>query len=224
MKELQILDLGLIEYGEAHKLQLSLVEDRVEGKIPDTLLLLEHPHVITLGRRMKEYITSIRGIPVYRVERGGEATYHGPGQLVGYFIVDLNFSNKSIRDFVWGIEEALIMTLREFSIEAGRVAGHPGVWVGGRKVASIGLALRWWVTYHGFALNVNTNLEYFKLINPCGLNPEVMTSMERLLGKKVEMEKVKEILVEKIRDAFSYTRLNFQRILDSKKKILRIQT
>ncbi len=224
MKELQVLDLGLTEYEVAHKLQLSLVEDRVGGKIPDTLLLLEHPHVITLGRRMREHYKYIKGIPVYHVERGGEATYHGPGQLVGYFIVDLNFFNNSIKDFVWSIEEALITTLKEFNIEASRVAGHPGVWVGSKKIASIGLALRWWVTYHGFALNVNTNLEYFKLINPCGLSPEIMTSMERLLGKKVDMETVKEILVEKICETFAYTKIGSRRVLDGREKILGIRT
>lgn len=217
-----MLDLGLIEYVEAHKLQLSLVKDRVEGRIPDTMLLLEHPHVITLGRRLKELNISIRDIPVYRVERGGEATYHGPGQLVGYFIVDLNSFNKSIKDFVWSIEETLIRTLEEFSIKASRIEGFPGVWVDGYKIASIGLALKEWVTYHGFALNVNTNLDYFKLINPCGLKPEIMTSMEKILGKKVDLEDVKKILVEKIRGVFSYTKIDFHRVIDSEKNIPRI--
>jgi lipoate-protein ligase B len=164
---------------------------------------------------MKEVKLEVEGVPVYHVERGGEATYHGPGQLVGYFIVDLNLVNKSIRDFVWSIEEALIRTLKEFNIEAGRMEGYPGVWVGNMKIASIGLALKWWVTYHGFALNVNTNLEYFKLINPCGLDPSVMTSMEKILGRKIDMESVKKILVEKILEVFSYTQIDFNRVLDS---------
>ncbi|MCL7383335.1 MAG: lipoyl(octanoyl) transferase LipB [Thaumarchaeota archaeon] len=215
MRILRVLDIGLIEYEKAHNLQLLLVEERISGKIPDTLLILEHPHVITLGRRMKEVKLEVEGVPVYHVERGGEATYHGPGQLVGYFIVDLNLVNKSIRDFVWSIEEALIRTLKEFNIEAGRMEGYPGVWVGNMKIASIGLALKWWVTYHGFALNVNTNLEYFKLINPCGLDPSVMTSMEKILGRKIDMESVKKILVEKILEVFSYTQIDFNRVLDS---------
>lgn len=214
MRILRVLDLGLIEYEKAHNLQLSLIEERINGKIPDTLLILEHPHVITLGRRMKEFKLEVEGIPVYHVERGGEATYHGPGQLVGYFIVDLNLSNKSIRDFVWSIEEALIRTLKEFNIEASRLEGYPGVWVGNMKIASIGLALKWWITYHGFALNVNTNLEYFKLINPCGLDPDVMTSMEKILGRKINMESVKRILVEKILEVFSYTQIDFHQVLD----------
>jgi len=215
LRTLRVLDLGLIEYEKAHNLQLSLVEERINGKIPDTLLILEHPHVVTLGRRMKEFKLGVEGVPVYHVERGGEATYHGPGQLVGYFIVDLNLVNNSIRDFVWSIEEALIRTLKEFSIEAGRIERYPGVWVGNMKIASIGLALKWWVTYHGFALNVNTNLEYFKLINPCGLDPDVMTSMEKILGRKIDMDSVKKILVEKILEVFSYTQIDFHRALDT---------
>jgi lipoate-protein ligase B len=223
LRILRVLDLGLIEYEKAHNLQLSLVEERINGKTPDTLLILEHPHVITLGRRMKEFKLVVEGVPVYHVERGGEATYHGPGQLVGYFIADLNLNNKSIRDLVWSIEEALIRTLREFDIEAGRLEGYPGVWVGSMKIASIGLALKWWVTYHGFALNVNTNLEYFKLINPCGLDPDVMTSMEKLLGRKIDMEMVKKILVEKILEVFSYTLIDFHRVSESEvRKALRL--
>ncbi len=205
-----------MDYDVAHKLQLSMVEERIEGRIPDTLLLLEHPHVITLGRRLKHFNSTIQGIPVYHVERGGEATYHGPGQLVGYIIVDLNSVNMSIKDFVLRIEEALIRTLRAFGLEAGRVEGHPGVWVNNMKIASIGLALKWWVTYHGFALNVNTDLEYFKLIRPCGLDPTIMTSMEKITGRKIDMENVKKVLVEKIVEVFSYSEINLNRILDHK--------
>lgn len=212
-----MLDLGLIEYEIAHKLQLSMVEERIEGKIPDTLLLLEHPHVITLGRRLKNSTTTVKGVPVYRVERGGEATYHGPGQLIGYLIVDMNSVNMSIKGFVWNIEEILIRTLKEYNLEADRVEGHPGVWVNNMKIASIGLALKWWVTYHGFALNVNTDLEFFKLINPCGLDPNVMTSMEKIIGRKIEIENVKRVLVEKTLEVFPYTQIDFHQIRDLEK-------
>ena len=216
MRKLQIIDLGLIDYDIAHKLQLSMVEERIKGKIPDTLLLLEHPHVITLGRRLKSFNSMIEGIPVYHVERGGEATYHGPGQLVGYFIVDLNSINMSIKDFVSGIEEVLIRTLKTFGLEAGRVEGHPGVWVNNMKIASIGLALKWWITYHGFALNINTDLEYFKLIRPCGLDPTIMTSMEKIIGRKIDMQDVKKALVKKIVEVFPYSEISFEQILDHK--------
>ena len=216
MRKLQIIDLGLIDYDIAHKLQLSMVEERIKGKIPDTLLLLEHPNVITLGRRLKSFNSMIEGIPVYHVERGGEATYHGPGQLVGYFIVDLNSINMSIKDFVSGIEEVLIRTLKTFGLEAGRVEGHPGVWVNNMKIASIGLALKWWITYHGFALNINTDLEYFKLIRPCGLDPTIMTSMEKIIGRKIDMRDVKKVLVKKIVEVFPYSEISFEQILDHK--------
>lgn len=216
MRKLRIIDLGLVDYDVAHKLQLSMVEERIEGKIPDTLLLLEHPHVITLGRRLKNFNSMIEGIPVYHVERGGEATYHGPGQLVGYLIVDLNSINMSIKDFVSRIEEVLIRTLKTFGLEAGRVDGHPGVWVNNMKIASIGLALKWWITYHGFALNVNTDLEYFKLIRPCGLDPTIMTSMEKIIGRKIDMEDVKKALVEKIVEVFPYSQISVERIFNHK--------
>lgn len=219
MSILRILDLGLIDYEKAHNLQLSLVEERIDGRSPDTLLLLEHDHVITLGRRMKESKLVVEGIPVYHVERGGEATYHGPGQLVGYFIVNLNLINKSIGEFVWSIEELLIRSLKEFNIEAGRLEGYPGVWVGRMKIASIGLALKWWITYHGFALNVNTKLEYFKLINPCGLDPDIMTSMEKIIGRKIEMESVKKTLVKRIPEVFPYTQIDFHQVLNNEEKV-----
>ncbi|MCS7126359.1 MAG: lipoyl(octanoyl) transferase LipB [Aigarchaeota archaeon] len=208
MRILQVIDLGLMDYEQSHNLQLRLVEERIEEKISDTLLLLEHPHVITLGRKMKDADLKIEGIPVYRVERGGEATYHGPGQLVGYLIINLNSSNMSVKELVWNIEEVLIKTLKEFNIYANRVDGYPGVWVGGKKIASIGLALKWWITFHGFALNVNTDLNYFKLINPCGLDPDVMTSMEKILRSKVDMDAVKKIIVKNMVEVFQYTLRN----------------
>lgn len=204
MRRLQILDLGIIPYEEAHRLQHELVRKRLEDAIPDTLLLLEHPHVITLGRRMKGVELKVEGVPVYEVERGGEATYHGPGQLVGYLIVDLNSAQMSIKSFVWLIEEALIKALKEFGVDGERMENHPGVWVKGKKIASIGLALRWWITYHGFALNVNTDLRYFRLIKPCGLDPEVMTSMEKILGETIEMSRVKKVVAEKLVEVFHY--------------------
>ena len=199
-----MVDLGLIEYRRAHDLQLKLVELRSKGKVPDTLLLLEHDHVITLGRRLKSMELKSPNIPVYKIERGGEATYHGPGQLVGYTIIDLEELGIGVCDYVWKIEEALIRTIREFGLNGYRVEKYPGVWVNGRKIASIGLALSHWITYHGFALNVNPDLRYFKLIRPCGLSPEMMTSIRRELGREVDLEKVKRLVAENFKEVLEY--------------------
>jgi len=205
-RELLVVDLGFIEYDKAHRLQLRLTDLRVERKISDILLLLEHPHVITLGRRSRfEDVRGDCGIPVIRVERGGRATYHGPGQLVGYLIVDIIGLGIDVKSLVHGIEETIILTLREFGLkEAGRREGYPGVWIRGRKIASIGLGIRKWVTYHGFALNANVDLKYFRLINPCGLNPEIITSMEKELGKTVDMTSLKKSIARHFADIFGY--------------------
>jgi len=202
--KLLVVDLGLIGYREAHDLQLKLVELRSKGRVPDTLLLLEHNHVITLGRRLRSMDLRLPNIPVYKVERGGEATYHGPGQLVGYTIIDLEELGIGVWDYVWRIEEVLIRTIKEFGLNGYRVKKYPGVWVNGRKIASIGLALSHWITYHGFALNVNPDLRYFKLIRPCGLSPEMMTSIRRELGREVDLEKVKQLVAENFKEVLEY--------------------
>ena len=213
-RELLVIDLGLIEYGEAHKLQIKLTDLRMEKKIPDVLLLLEHPHVITLGRRSTpEDVRENCGIPVIRVERGGRATYHGPGQLVGYPIVDIIGLGVDVKAFVHGIEEAIILTLREFGLEeAGRREGYPGVWIHGRKIASIGLGIRKWITYHGFALNVNVDLKYFGVINPCGLSPEIITSMNKELGKNVNMNSVKKVMARCFAEVFGYEKRELMKV------------
>ncbi|MEM4280945.1 MAG: lipoyl(octanoyl) transferase LipB [Candidatus Caldarchaeum sp.] len=187
------VDVGLVEYLEALKLQHELVEKRAAGKISDTVLLLEHYDVYTLGRRGLEENILDRSIPVYRVERGGDATYHGPGQLVVYPIVSLNENGLGVAEFVKLLEETCILLLADFGVDAQRVEGKPGVWVAGRKIASIGMAVKNWVTYHGLALNVNSDLAKFRGIRPCGMDPDLMTSMQQLLGRKMEMDEVKRI-------------------------------
>ena len=184
-----LVDLGRMEYGQALQLQRELAGRRARGEIPDTLLLVEHEHVVTLGRRTTPENFRPQEIPVFQVERGGDATYHGPGQLVGYPIILL--SDHDVRRHVRGMEEAIIRTAMAFGVEGERLEGHPGIWVHGKKLASIGVAVTEWVTYHGFALNVNTDLSYFELIRPCGLDPSTMTSMEKLLGKPLPLEGVK---------------------------------
>jgi lipoate-protein ligase B len=188
----KILDLGRREYKEVWELQKQLADSRARGEIADSLILVEHEHVITLGRKTSGENLKPQNIPVYQVERGGDATYHGPGQLVGYPIINLR--DHDVRRFVRMLEEVLLQTVLEFGIRAERKEGHHGLWVNGKKLASIGVAVTNWVTYHGFALNVNTDLSYFTLIKPCGLDPELLTSMKRILGEDLEMANVKERL------------------------------
>jgi len=199
MRRLLILKLGLMEYGEALTLQRALAQARLENRVGDLLLLLEHPPTITLGRSGRrqhllvgEEVLEARGIGLYEVERGGDVTYHGPGQLVGYPILDLNFYGRDIRLYVRRLEEVLILTMQEFGIQAERRDLFPGVWLGSKKIASLGLRIRRWVSWHGFALNVNVDLSHFDLIVPCGLPGIEVTSMAEVLGRTIPMEAVQE--------------------------------
>jgi lipoate-protein ligase B len=194
-----LLDLGVVEYGEALEFQRNLAEKRARDEVGDVLLLLEHPHVITLGRKTSPENFRPQGVPVFNVERGGDATYHGPGQLVGYPIIKLD--DHDVRRHVKTIEKALVAAVGRFGIQSGLVEGHPGIWAGGKKLASIGVAVREWVTFHGFALNVNTDLSYFGLIKPCGLDPSTMTSMEKQLGRRLDMDAVKQLVAEEFSSA-----------------------
>ena len=193
--------LGVIGYQDALDLQQHLVEDRKAGRIADQLLLLEHPPVITLGVRARSDRSHLletpeslaaRGVALFETGRGGDVTYHGPGQLVGYPILDLKPDRCDVHRYVRDLEEVLIRTVGVFGIEAGRVAGLTGIWVGSEKLAAIGVRISRWVTSHGFALNVNTNLDHFRLIIPCGIADKGVTSMERLLGRKVPMVEVED--------------------------------
>jgi lipoate-protein ligase B len=197
-----IIDLGLLDYGRAWELQRRLWQRRVEGELPDLLLLLEHPHVITLGRRgNRSFLIASpeelekRKISLFHVERGGDVTYHGPGQLVGYPIMNLKEYGYRLVRYVGQLEEVLIRVLQDFGIEAKRDAQNRGVWVGHEKIASIGVAIKRWVSFHGFALNYGTDLDYFHLIHPCGLEGVRMTSMGKVLGRKIDRKE----LTEKVR-------------------------
>lgn len=184
------LDLGLRAYGEVWDLQHRLVALRHRDAIPDTLILVEHPHVITLGRRGKPEDVLSNDLPVYEVERGGEATYHGPGQLVAYPILKLR-DRLDVRRLVTDLEEVLIRASADFGLLASRNPEQRGVWVGPRKLASIGLAVHENVTYHGLAHNVNTDLSYFLKLRPCGGSGERMTSMAQELGHPVDAASVR---------------------------------
>ncbi len=184
-----------MDYAEAFRLQRELVESRQRGVIPDQLVILEHPHTITLGRNGKrenllasEDILRRAGISFQETDRGGDITYHGPGQIVGYPIVDLREWQRDVAAYVRAIEQVLIDTLADFGIPAERVAGLTGVWTGGSKIAAIGVHISRWVTSHGFALNVNTDLSYFQYIVPCGLTLPVTSMAE--LGVHAEQDEV----------------------------------
>jgi lipoyl(octanoyl) transferase len=197
-----IEQLGLVGYADGLRLQRELVAQRKAGTIPDTLLLLEHPHVYTLGRNAKKENLLLsaeqlaaRGAQVFEIDRGGDVTYHGPGQLVGYPILDLAQHRRDIAWYMRSLEEVLIAVAEEYGIQAGRLAGAPGVWVGNNKLAALGVHISRWVTSHGFAFNVNTDLRYFDGIVPCGLRDKGVTSLEKLLGRRVEMDEVAEKVV-----------------------------
>ena len=198
----RVLDLGRRGYEEVWELQKWLVRERANNESPDTLILVEHEHVITLGRRTSaENIGHQGAIPVYSIERGGDATYHGPGQLVGYPIQKLQAHD--VHRYLRMLEEVLIRATRSYGIASERIDGRTGVWVGSnKKIASIGVAVSDWVTYHGFALNVNTDLSYFHLIKPCGLDPEMISSMAKVLERPVEMREVKARVIEDFSSVF----------------------
>ncbi len=195
----KLLDLGRLDYEEAWALQKRLVAERQAGGGADTLVLVEHPDVITLGRRKsaRDNVLSDE-IPVVEVERGGDVTYHGPGQLVGYPILALDGEERDLHRFLRALEQGLIDACAALGLDAGRKAGWTGVWLGERKVASIGIAVRRWVTYHGFALNVATDLARFRAINPCGLDAAVMTSLAEALGRPVTVAEMKAPVAEAI--------------------------
>jgi lipoyl(octanoyl) transferase len=191
-KPLVIQDLGRREYGEVLELQRSLCRRRIAGEIEhDILLLVEHDPVVTLGRGTRAASLPVspsalehRGVAVFEVERGGDVTFHGPGQLVGYPIIDLRQHREDLHWYLRRLEAGLIAGLARVGIEAGPNPGLTGVWTGGRKLASIGIHVKQWVTFHGFALNVTTDLSYFDLIVPCGIRDVVMTSVARELGRE----------------------------------------
>jgi lipoic acid synthetase len=207
-----VLELGLMEYQEAYNLQRILHRQRVEGKISDVLLLLEHPPTITIGKSgtlsnvlISRERLAHEGMSLFFIDRGGDVTYHGPGQLVGYPILDLREREKDIHCYVHNLEEVILRTLRDFSIAADRDECHPGVWVNEEEIAAIGLSLRRWVSMHGFALNINIDLEYFSFINPCGFSDRRATSMSKILGSHVPMQEATNSLISHFCDVFDFS-------------------
>lgn len=190
--------LGRRAYAETWAMQKALLADIADERAPETLLLVEHDPVITLGRKAgaRDNVLATGDWPIFEVERGGDATYHGPGQLVGYPMLLLRQGEQDLHRYLRQVEELIILTLADFGLEGRREEGLTGVWVQERKVASLGVAVRRWVTYHGFALNVNVELDHFRRLNPCGLSSDRMGSVEALLGRPVPLLEVSRRLLE----------------------------
>ena len=210
MVKCRVLDLGLLSYDKAYHLQRKLHEFRREGRIDDVLILLEHEPVVTVGRGGKrenilvpDELLQSKGIRVFEIDRGGDVTLHCPGQLVGYPIFDLRIHGKNIHRYLRNIEEVIIRSLKVYGIEGQRIENHTGVWVGGRKIASIGIGVKGWVTFHGFSLNINPDLSYFSLIRPCGFESRTVTSMSEILGRSVEPGDFRQQLIEKFAEVFA---------------------
>ncbi len=212
MDTLKVYKIGLVPYRKALDIQLRLLEMRKNNEIGDTLLLLEHPPTFTIGRKgdkehllINERYLADRGIHFEEISRGGDITFHGPGQLVGYPIMDLNTKGRDVHKYLRGLEESIVVVLEDFDIKANRIEGLTGVWVEGHKIASIGVGVKRWVTYHGFALNVNTELSYFDMIVPCGIPDVKMTSIAGLLKQEeIKMEDVEESVVRSFIKTFGF--------------------
>ena len=204
-----IYQLGLIEYSLAYRLQRELLCQRANDEITDTLILLEHPPAITIGKsgKLENVLVSQQqlakeGISLFFIDRGGDVTYHGPGQLVAYPIIDLKKRGRDVHKYVRDLEELIIRTLSDFGINACRDRNHAGVWVEDKEIAAIGLRIRRWVSMHGFALNVNTDLEQFSLINTCGFSDRKATSISKLLSQDISRETVTERLLAHFSEVF----------------------
>lgn len=206
-----VLELDQIGYMEAFDLQKKLVDARSGGRVGDILILLEHPPVFTANRDttfknilVSDEVLAQQGIEVCRTDRGGDVTYHGPGQIVGYIIMDLKHRGKDLHRYIRDVEQLIIDTLSDFGIESSRDPDHPGVWAGRDKVAAIGIAVKsGWITMHGFALNVNPNMAHYNLIIACGIADKGVTSMKSLLGREIEIQTVRDRLSANYAKLFS---------------------
>ena len=210
--KLTIINKGLVDYGEALELQKELMHKRQNEEINDTLILLEHPPVITKGKRTEDHhiilsdeVLKKQGIGLYEIDRGGEATYHGPGQLVGYLIFHLYKKQRELKKFIANVEEIFIKLLKEeYDISSDRDLKHRGVWVGDKKITAIGISIHKAVTMHGFAFNINTNLEHFNWIIPCGITDKGVTSIKKITGKNQDMNKIKKLTGKYLAEIFNY--------------------
>ncbi len=225
--ELDIIKLGRADYRDALEYQETILQKRQNCEINDTLILVEHNPVITIGKRgsksnitiSKEFLNK-KGINVYEISRGGDVTYHGPGQIVGYPVIDLKNMGIGIKEYVLRIEEIFIRMLnREFSIPAEREEGkYTGIWVGNSKITAIGIAVKKWVTMHGFAFNISTDLDHFKWIVPCGITDRDVTSLDRLTGRSNSFDSMLEMTADYFADIFGYENIS-EKTVDLKEGI-----
>jgi lipoyl(octanoyl) transferase len=210
-RRLAVRRLGLVPYAEALDLQIALAAQRLRGEIEDTLLLLQHPHVITFGAKAGSSRAHVLATPERLVElgvtmietgRGGDVTYHGPGQIVGYPILNLKPDRCDVHRYVRDLEEVMIRVVGDYGLDAGRIKGLTGTWVRAEKIGAIGVRISRWITSHGFAFNVGTDLEFFKLIVPCGITDRGVTSLSRLLEREVPVADVEQALIRRFCDVF----------------------
>jgi lipoyl(octanoyl) transferase len=216
-RKLDYFDLGLIDYKAAWDLQIKTFEKRRINEINDTFFLLEHPNTYTLGKVTNknnligsEEYQKEKNISVYEIDRGGDITYHGPGQIVGYPIINLSEWHEDTHKYLRGLEEIIILTCRDYNLPAGRISGLTGVWIENRKIAAIGIKVSRWITMHGFAFNVNTDLSLFNGIIPCGIPDKEVTSLEKELKKTISIHEVKEKLLGYFKIVFEYDTINYK--------------
>jgi lipoyl(octanoyl) transferase len=210
MRPLEVRRLGLVPYADGLALQRALVEDRRAGRMPDTLLLLQHPHVVTIGVKKdgRRHVIatpeqlSARGVEVFETGRGGDVTYHGPGQIVGYPILDLNPDRRDVHQYVRDLEEVMIRVCADYGVTAGRIDGLSGTWIGDAKIGAIGVRISRWITSHGFAFNVTTDVDFFKLIVPCGIADRGVTSLAAAIGRAPALPEVEDRFVEHFASVF----------------------
>ena len=205
-----VLDIGLKDYMEVYDLQKKILSERIKGEIPDTLILTEHPPTFTIGRKggrgnilVSNEVLKKNGIKVYEIDRGGDITYHGPGQIVGYLIINLTEWNKDIHLYLRSLEEVIIRFLSHFKIMADRINDYTGVWVGDCKIAAIGIGVSKWTTFHGFCININPDKKHFKMITPCGIKDKSVTSLDELTGETTDMQKAKQVLITEFGNCFN---------------------
>jgi lipoyl(octanoyl) transferase len=210
---LEVRKLGMMPYADALQIQQTLVRQRRDNEVSDVLLLVEHPHVVTLGVNARHRLSNLlvtpaqlsaMGVELHDVTRGGDVTYHGPGQLVGYPILDLRPDRCDVHRYVRDLETVIMRTVSMFGVRSSRIPGLTGVWVADDKLASIGIRLSRWVTSHGFALNVSTDLTYFDLIRPCGIDGKGVTSLSHIAGSRVLCESVESVLIKEFGSVFEY--------------------
>lgn len=214
-RALNILYLGVEPYKKIWDLQHQLHSLRLQNKIDDVFILLEHNHVFTLGKvARKEHLLiheqklKEENIDLFDIDRGGDITYHGPGQIVGYSIIKLDDLYQDLHRYLRELEEVIILTLKEYNIEGTRIDGLTGVWVKDEKIAAIGIKVTRWITMHGFAFNINTDLNYFNMIIPCGIQNKGITSLKKLLGYEIDLGEVKNNLIKNFIDLFKYDEIN----------------